>query len=82
MFQAAKSAKLAELNQAAQDYIDQVSGADTLPKFEVDTWTIQKLEAEAWAADKNTPTPVLDKIAFTRGISPEILKQLVKKDLF
>ncbi|MDK4645396.1 phage tail protein [Kingella kingae] len=74
-FQAAKTAKLAELNAAAQHYINRKAGVDNLPDFEVQTWAIQAIEAKAWHNDKNADTPTLDGIAAARGIKPDTLKQ-------
>lgn len=71
----AKTAKLAALNNAAQAYINRMAGIDMLPDFEVRTWTLQALEAKAWAADKTASTPTLDTIAAARSIPPDILKQ-------
>lgn len=71
----AKTAKLAALNADAQAYIDRAAGIDRLPRFEVDTWTLQALEAKAWAADNSAATPTLDTIAAARSIPPDILKQ-------
>lgn len=74
-FQAAKDDKIAALNQSAQLFVNQVTGADKLPEFEKDTWTIQAQEAKAWFVDKNAHTPILDGIAVARGILPNLLKQ-------
>lgn len=71
----AKTAKLAALNADAQAYINRAAGIDQLPRFEVDTWTLQALEAKAWAADNTASTPTLDRIAAARSIPPDILKQ-------
>ncbi|STZ75579.1 hypothetical protein [Bergeriella denitrificans] len=71
----AKRDKLLALNQSAQDYINAVAGIDLLPDFEVRTWTLQALEAKAWAADPNAPTPTLDTISAARSIPADILKQ-------
>lgn len=71
---AAKAAKVAALNAAAQCYINKAAGIDALPDFEVRTWTLQALEAKAWAADKTAKTPTLDAIASARGIPADKLK--------
>lgn len=71
---AAKSAKIAELNAAAQAFIGQASGADAVPDFELATWPLQSAEAQAWAADKTAATPILDGIAAARGMDADKLK--------
>lgn len=76
-FQTAQSAKIAELNQAAQNFINQATGEDKLPDFEIRSWEIQAAEARAWAIDNSTATPILDQIALERGISSDELKQKV-----
>ena len=75
MLQHAKSEKLAEINRAAQSYIDSAAGLDKVPGFEVATWTTQAFEAKAWHADQNAATPTLDAIAASRGVSPDALRQ-------
>lgn len=75
MLQEAKSEKLAEVNRAAQSYIDRAAGLDKVPEFEVATWTTQAFEAKAWHADQNAATPTLDAIASSRGVSPVALRQ-------
>lgn len=76
-FQAAQTAKIAELNRAAQNFINQTVGTDKLPEFEVQSWNLQAAEARAWAADNTTATPILDQIALERSISADELKQKV-----
>ncbi|WP_308017670.1 hypothetical protein [Neisseria bergeri] len=75
MLQEAKSEKLAEINRAAQSYIDRVACLDKVPEFEVATWTTQAFEAKAWHADQNAATPTLDAIAASRGVPPDALRQ-------
>ena len=75
MLQQAKSEKLAEINRAAQSYIDRAAGLDKVPEFEVATWTTQAFEAKAWHADQNAATPTLDAIAASRGVPPDALRQ-------
>lgn len=70
----AKNGKLAGLNHTAQSYINQAAGIDKLPDFEVATWTLQAVEAKAWAADKSAATPMLDRIAASRGMDADTLK--------
>ena len=67
-FQAAQAAKLAELANAAQAFVDKHAKTDIVPAFEQETWAMQGAEARAWADDDNAPTPVLDGIAKHRGI--------------
>lgn len=74
-FQAAQIAKIAELNQAAQQFIAQVAGTDKVPEFELQSWALQAAEAKAWANNPNVPTPVLDGIAAARGLAVDVLKQ-------
>lgn len=76
-FQAAQTAKIAELNRVAQNFINEATGADKLPEFEVQSWKNQADEARAWAADSTIATPILDQIALERGISSNDLKQKV-----
>lgn len=71
----AKAAKLAAINQAAQDYISAAAHLDEVPEFEVQTWLKQGEEAKAWYADKTAATPTLDTIAAVRGVPPDLLKQ-------
>lgn len=70
----AKAAKLVEINAAAQSCVYSAAELDKVPEFEADTWTIQKLEAEAWAADNNAATPVLSRIADERGVDVNKLR--------
>ena len=71
---AARAKKISQLNSAAQAFISSAAGIDMLPEFEIQTWAIQGNEAKLWQADSASPTPVLDKIASSRGISAEKLK--------
>ncbi|MDD0824678.1 hypothetical protein PTQ27_09425 [Mannheimia sp. AT1] len=72
---AEKSAKLAEINQKAQAFINELAEYDKTPAFERDTWPIQRDEAFAWFADKNAKTPTLDLIALSRGVPVDTLRQ-------
>ena len=67
-FQAAQTAKLAELANAAQAFVDEHAKTDIVPAFEQETWAMQGAEARAWAEDDNAPTPILDSIAHHRNI--------------
>lgn len=71
---ALKTAKISQLNAAAQAFINTSAEIDKVPDFEMQTWSIQAAEVRAWAADKTAPTPVLDQIAASRGIDADKLK--------
>lgn len=73
--QAEKSSKLAILNHTAQNQIAQIAGTDKIPEFELQSWSLQAIEAKAWAADKSAATPILDTIAANRKIPRELLIQ-------
>lgn len=70
----AKAQKINELNTLSQTLINTQSGANELPDFEVQSWTLQAIEAKAWQNDKNAPTPVLDNIAKQRNLPADALK--------
>ena len=72
---AARAAKLAEINAAAQAFIDAAAELDKVPDFEVKTWPKQGDEAEAWAADPAAATPTLAAIAAERGCDLDELRQ-------
>jgi len=74
-YKTAKTAKLEEINNRAQSFVDVATGAANTPAFEVATWQLQGTEAEAWHADNTAPTPNLDSIAARRGIPVELLRQ-------
>ncbi len=61
--------------QQAQAIIDGVVKANTIPDFERQSWAIQAAEANAWAKDKSTPTPTLEKIALSRDVNLDELRQ-------
>ena len=73
-FDKAKTDKAAEINNKAQSYIDHATGADQLPAFEVQSWSIQGAEAKAWHADSTAPTPTLESIAKNRGVPLDALR--------
>lgn len=73
----AKVIALSRLNQRAQAIVNEQSGMDDLPAFEVQSWPIQASESRAWDADKSAATPVLDAIAAARGINSDDLKETV-----
>ncbi len=75
----AKVIALSRLNQRAQAIVNEQSGMDDLPAFEVQSWPVQASEARAWQADNSTQTPVLDQIAQARGINPDKLKAAALK---
>ncbi|MBQ9600630.1 MAG: phage tail protein [Neisseriaceae bacterium] len=70
----AKAQKINELNILSQTLINTQSGANELPDFEVQSWTLQAIEAKAWQNDKTAPTPVLDSIAKQRNLPADALK--------
>ena len=79
-FQAAQAAKLAELANAAQAFVDAHAKTDIIPAFEQETWAMQGAEARAWAEEDNAPTPILDGIAKHRGIDRiELIRAALRK---
>lgn len=70
----AQSEKLAELNAAADAFVTAAAQTDKVPGFELQSWTLQAAEVKAWAADKTVATPLLDRIAASRGVDAEKLK--------
>ena len=75
----AKSIALSRLNQQAQEIVNEQSGMDDLPAFEVQSWAVQAKEARAWSEAPDAETPVLNQIAQSRGIDPAELKATVLK---
>lgn len=82
--QEAKSMRLHQAAEAAQAFIDRAAGIDAVPQFERDSWATQALEAQAWAANPEAPTPILAGIAKARGVPPDVLRQkaLAKSQAF
>ncbi|WP_244141771.1 hypothetical protein [Mannheimia bovis] len=72
---AEKSAKLAEINQQAQAFVNDLAKYDETPSFERDTWLEQAKEAKAWVEDSTAQTPTLTLIAQMRGIPLDTLRQ-------
>lgn len=72
---AEKSAKLAEINRKAQEFVNQLAHLDETPEFERETWSIQREEAKAWNTDKRAETPTLALIAQMRGVPLDVLRQ-------
>lgn len=72
---AEKSAKLREINQQAQGFINRLAKLDETPEFERETWSIQREEAKAWMADNSVETPTLATIAQMRGVPLDVLRQ-------
>lgn len=70
----AKSAKLAEINAKAQEFINVLVGYNETPPFERDTWPVQREEAKAWFADNSVATPNLARIALLRGLPLDDLR--------
>lgn len=74
----AKSAKLAEINKAAEAQVAAIRRQ--YPQFEIDSWTEQKSEALAYQADSSAETPFLFGVAKERGISlDELVEKVMKK---
>lgn len=73
----AKSIALSRLNQQAQAIVNEQSGMDDLPAFEVQSWVDQAAEAREWEKNPSAPTPVIDRIAAARGIGSDDLKAAV-----
>lgn len=71
---AAKATKLAQINNAAQTFVAAASGMDKVPDFELRTWALQAIEAKAWHDNPDATTPILDRIAASRGITAGQLK--------
>lgn len=70
----AKAAKLAEINAAAETFVNRAAELDKVPDFEVATWPLQATEAQAWAANPEADTPVLAAIAAARGLDLDKLR--------
>lgn len=70
-----KKIKLAELNSVATRYIEETTKQSETPEFERATWSIQAIEATAWHDDNNASTPNLERIASSRGVPVDILRQ-------
>lgn len=73
-----RSEKLTEINRAAEAEVQSIRRQ--YPQFEIDTWTEQKAEAEAYRADNSSAAPLLSGIAKERGISlDELVGKVMKK---
>jgi type II secretory pathway pseudopilin PulG len=70
----AKQTLLTQVAQAAQAFIDNAV-QDAAPRVERDTYPLQAAEAESWALDSNSPTPLLEGIAAARNIDLNELRQ-------
>ncbi len=78
--EAAKAAKLLEINNKAQAFIDALASLNEVPDFEVRTWVKQAQEAYAWEIDNAAPTPTLDLIALCRGVDRvELITKALQK---
>ena len=78
--EAAKVAKLLEINNKAQSFIDNLASLNEVPDFEVRTWVKQAQEAYAWEVDNTAPTPTLDLIALGRGVDRvELITKALQK---
>lgn len=75
---------LRQASDAAQAFIAKVAGIDTVPLFERESWVMQGIEAQAWAANPQAPTPILAGIAAARGVPLDLLRQkaLVKAQAY
>lgn len=72
--QTAKDAKLAEINHAAQVFVEQTARLAEYPQFEQSTWPEQQRESFAWEQNPETETPMLAIIAAKRGIDLDKLR--------
>lgn len=72
--QTAKDAKLAEINHAAQAFVEQTARLADYPQFEQSTWSEQQRESFAWEQNPETETPMLAIIAAKRGIDLDKLR--------
>ncbi len=62
----ARAEAIKRINEQSQSYMQSVE--DEYPEFEKRTWSAQSAEANAWALDDTSLTPVLDAIALARGV--------------
>jgi len=62
----AKVDAILRINEQSQSLMQNIE--DSYPEFEKRTWPTQKAEVEAWDKNNNSPTPLLDIIASTRGV--------------
>jgi hypothetical protein len=58
---------LSRINKAYEDSINSMTSG--YPQGEIDSWSEQKMEAQAWLADNTTFTPWLNAAAASRGIT-------------
>lgn len=63
-----KAAKLSDINTAFEQEAKALTAG--YPESERLTWPVQQAEALAFIADVSAPTPYLDMLAASRGISP------------
>lgn len=75
----AKAEKLKKANAMAQEFINEKSGANLIPAFELATWGLQAAEAMAWEENKKADTPILNGIAAARGVDENVLKAAALK---
>ena len=71
----AKAKKLEKLKNEYQKKIDDIY--KWYPKFEMETFPVQKAEFTAWDADHNAPTPFVDTLAAQRGEDREVVLQKI-----
>lgn len=77
-----KAAKLAEINSVCDSILN--AAAADYPASEIQTFSQQTAEAQAYVLDKNASVPLLKTLAQARGIELDELVQrvLVKHDVF
>ena len=78
----AKAAQIANINQSAETEFMAIKAS--YPKSEVDTWSLQFDEATAFTANALSPTPTLDGIVLTSGLTKAVVvaSVLTKAALF
>lgn len=64
VFADALAEKRAEIDSKSSEALTSITSKYT--REERDTWEIQKLEAEAWTADNQSPTPFIDSLVANR----------------
>lgn len=77
-WQVEKAKKFAEIDSDFQAATDALT--DGWPEGEIKTWGKQEAEARAYKSNPTTPTPMLSAIAYTRGITVDVLATKVLRD--
>lgn len=75
-FEEVKAAKLAEINDACDGILN--SAASDYPASEIQTFSQQTSEAQAYSIDNEAPVPLLRSLAHARGID---INELVERVL-